>query len=61
MGKQSGKDQRAEPSAREVQSFAGELEKRSGLRQASFAVPARDVEPIVEAKRRFGRTCPAGA
>lgn len=42
------------PAAGEVKSFAGELERRSGLRQASFAVPAADVKPIVEAKRRFG-------
>ena len=46
----------AEPQhgAIEYQSFAGELERRSGLRQATFAVPAADAEPIVQAKRRFG-------
>ena len=35
-------------------SFAAGLEERSGLRQASFAMRAVDVEPVVEAKRRFG-------
>ena len=54
VGKKSRKRDGAEPSVGEVKSFAGELERRSGLRQASFAVPARDVKPIVEAKRRFG-------
>jgi hypothetical protein len=54
VGKKSGKRDGAEPSVGEVKSFAGELERRSGLRQASFAMRAADVEPVVQVKRRFG-------
>ncbi len=39
---------------RRFASFAGALAERSGLRQASFAVSAADLEPIQTAKRRFG-------
>lgn len=35
-------------------SFAAGLEERSGLRQASFAVPAADADVVSKAKRTFG-------
>jgi len=43
-----------EQGAVKLPSFASELERRSGLRQASFAVPERDIEAVKSAKRRFG-------
>ena len=53
-GERRGRRGRRRRRPKTYPSFAAALEERSGLRQASFAMRAADVDPVIEAKRRFG-------
>ena len=53
-GRPKGRGRPRSPRAAQYASVSAALQKRSGLRQASFALSTNDLAPVQAAKRRFG-------